>query len=78
MQIFLAAGIVAVILAASAITYYAVEKAHAAPWPLRAQGGQFPVDARCFECGHMFRPSLTNIRTGHGCPVSKQVEVCGP
>jgi hypothetical protein len=32
------------------------------------KGGQFPVDARCVECGHMFRPSLKHVRAGHGCP----------
>jgi hypothetical protein len=32
------------------------------------QGGQYPVDARCTECGHVFRPSLKHVRAGHGCP----------
>ena len=32
------------------------------------KGGQFPVDARCVECGHVFRPSLKHVRAGHGCP----------
>lgn len=32
------------------------------------EGGQFPVDARCVECGHMFHPSLKHVRAGHGCP----------
>lgn len=32
------------------------------------EGGQFPVDARCTECGHLFRPSLKHVRAGHGCP----------
>ena len=32
------------------------------------ESGQFPVDARCVECGHMFRPSLKHVRAGHGCP----------
>jgi hypothetical protein len=30
--------------------------------------GQEPVDARCLECGHLFRPSLKHVRAGHGCP----------
>lgn len=32
------------------------------------RGGQYPVDARCMECGHLFRPSLKHVRAGHGCP----------
>jgi hypothetical protein len=32
------------------------------------KGGQYPVDARCADCGHMFRPSLKHVRAGHGCP----------
>lgn len=32
------------------------------------KSGQYPVDARCAECGHMFRPSLKHVRAGHGCP----------
>jgi hypothetical protein len=32
------------------------------------RGGQHPVDARCVECGHLFRPSLKHVRAGHGCP----------
>jgi hypothetical protein len=43
-----------------------------APWLLsqrkHTRRGQHPVDARCLECGHTFRPSLKHVRAGHGCP----------
>lgn len=31
-------------------------------------GEQHPVDARCAECGHMFRPSLKHLRAGARLP----------
>jgi hypothetical protein len=32
------------------------------------KGEQYPVRARCGNCGHEWGPSLKHVRAGHGCP----------